>query len=39
MELFSRIAANGTAVLLVTHELDTTRYGDRVYTMEAGTLT
>jgi putative ABC transport system ATP-binding protein len=39
MELFSRIAQKGTAIFLVTHELDTVSYGDRVYLMSAGTLT
>jgi putative ABC transport system ATP-binding protein len=38
MELFRRIAAEGTAVLLVTHELDTLEYGNRVYTMDGGNL-
>jgi putative ABC transport system ATP-binding protein len=38
MELFSRIAREGTAVLMVTHELDTLRYGDRVYRMDGGSL-
>lgn len=39
MALFSRIAEEGTAVLIVTHELDTLSYGKRVYTMDAGNLT
>jgi putative ABC transport system ATP-binding protein len=39
MELFSRIAQKGTAILLVTHEPDTVSYGNRVYIMDAGTLT
>jgi putative ABC transport system ATP-binding protein len=38
MELFTRIAASGTAVLLVTHDLDATRCGNRVYTMDCGKL-
>ena len=38
MALFSRIAEEGTAVLLVTHELDTLSYGKRAYTMDAGNL-
>jgi putative ABC transport system ATP-binding protein len=38
MELFRGIAGEGTAVLMVTHELDTLRYGDRVYSMDAGNL-
>ncbi|MDR1932786.1 MAG: ABC transporter ATP-binding protein [Spirochaetales bacterium] len=39
MKLFGRIAQNGTAILLVTHEPDTISYGNRVYVMNAGTLT
>jgi putative ABC transport system ATP-binding protein len=39
MELFRRIAEEGAAVLLVTHELDTLEYGNRVYTMDGGKLT
>lgn len=39
MQLFSRIHQNGTAVLLVTHELDTLEYGNRVMTMVSGRLT
>jgi putative ABC transport system ATP-binding protein len=39
MGLFRRIAAEGTAVLLVTHELDTLDYGNRVYVMDGGVLT
>lgn len=38
MQLFRKIADEGTAVLLVTHEMDTTSYGDAVYVMEKGTL-
>jgi putative ABC transport system ATP-binding protein len=38
MGLFSRIAKEGTAVLIVTHELDTLNYGDRTYSMDAGNL-
>ncbi|MDR2344178.1 MAG: ABC transporter ATP-binding protein [Spirochaetaceae bacterium] len=38
MGLFSRIAKGGTAVLIVTHELDTLNYGNKTYSMEAGTL-
>ena len=38
MALLSRIAGEGTAVLIVTHELDTLSYGKRVYTMDAGNL-
>ena len=39
MELFRRISQNGTAILMVTHELETVGYGNRVLTMDAGTLT
>lgn len=38
MALFSRIAGEGTAVLIVTHEPDTLVYGNRTYTMDAGSL-
>jgi putative ABC transport system ATP-binding protein len=38
MGLFSRIAREGTAVLMVTHELDTLRYANRTYSMDAGNL-
>lgn len=38
MALFSRINRNGTTVLMVTHELDTVGYGNRVLTMSAGKL-
>jgi putative ABC transport system ATP-binding protein len=38
MRLFSRVAREGTAVLIVTHELDTVAYGDRTYSMDAGNL-
>jgi putative ABC transport system ATP-binding protein len=38
MRLFSRIAGEGTAVLIVTHELDTLEYGDKTYSMDAGNL-
>jgi putative ABC transport system ATP-binding protein len=39
MGLFSRIAREGTAVLIVTHELDTLNYGNKTYSMDAGNLT
>lgn len=39
MELFSRIHTQGTAVLIVTHELDTLKFGKRVMTMVSGSLT
>ena len=38
MNLFSIIARNGTAVLVVTHELDTLSYGNRTYSMNSGNL-
>lgn len=38
MTLLQRIAQSGTAVLMVTHELDTTGYGDRVLEMDCGKL-
>ena len=38
MRLFSRIAKEGTAVLIVTHELDTLNYGNKTYSMDAGNL-
>jgi putative ABC transport system ATP-binding protein len=38
MELFSAIAAAGTAVLLVTHETDNLRYASRCLKMEEGAL-
>jgi putative ABC transport system ATP-binding protein len=38
MDLFSRIAREGTAVLMVTHELDTLDYGNKTYTMDEGNL-
>jgi putative ABC transport system ATP-binding protein len=38
MELFKRIAREGTAVLMVTHELDTLNYGNKTYVMDEGKL-
>jgi putative ABC transport system ATP-binding protein len=38
MELFNRIAGEGTAVLMVTHELDTLNYGNKTYAMNEGNL-
>lgn len=38
MELFSRINKNGTTILIVTHELDTLEFGNRVLTMSSGKL-
>jgi len=38
MKLLSAIAKEGTAVLIVTHELDTLSYGNKVYSMNEGNL-
>jgi len=38
MHLFSEIANEGTAVLLVTHDLSTIHYGKHVYRMDNGEL-
>jgi putative ABC transport system ATP-binding protein len=38
MKLFKSIALEGTAVLIVTHELDTLDYGNKTYSMDAGNL-
>jgi putative ABC transport system ATP-binding protein len=38
MRLFKRIAQEGTAVLIVTHELDTLDYGNKTYSMSEGNL-
>jgi putative ABC transport system ATP-binding protein len=38
MRLFKVIARDGTAVLIVTHELDTLSYGNKTYAMDAGNL-
>jgi len=38
MKLLSDIAKEGTAVLIVTHELDTLSYGNKTYTMKNGGL-
>ncbi len=38
MGLFASVAKEGTAVLMVTHDTDTTRFGDRVLTMKAGQI-
>jgi putative ABC transport system ATP-binding protein len=39
MKLFSRIARNGTAILMVTHDRDAEAYCNRSYSMQSGTLT
>mgnify|MGYP000963932999 CR=1 FL=1 len=38
LEIFTRISRNNTAVLLVTHESDVVRYGNRRFNMNAGIL-
>ena len=38
MELLKKINEKGTTVLVVTHELDTLKYGKKVYTMLEGIL-
>lgn len=38
MKLLSAIAGGGTAVLIVTHELDTLSYGNKTYAMNNGVL-
>lgn len=38
MELFASAAKEGTAVLMVTHDMSTTRYGERLLTMKAGRI-
>lgn len=39
MKLFNQISKNGTAILMVTHELDTVDYGNSVHVMDSGILT
>ena len=39
MDLLKKINDNGTTVLIVTHELDTLKYGKKVFTMSEGILT
>ena len=39
MQLLHDIAQGGTAVLIVTHELDTLSYGNKTYSMNSGNLT
>ena len=38
MQLFRQIKENNTAILMVTHDLDTVQYGDSVYVMDFGLL-
>jgi len=38
MDLLKKINEKGTTVLVVTHELDTLKYGKKVYTMSEGIL-
>lgn len=39
MELLKDIAETGTAVIMVTHDLEALEYGNRIFVMEAGRLT
>jgi putative ABC transport system ATP-binding protein len=39
MKLFRGIAEEGTAILLVTHDLEALEYGNRYYSMDRGSLT
>ncbi|HOJ01931.1 MAG TPA: ABC transporter ATP-binding protein [Anaerolineaceae bacterium] len=39
MKLFARINKSGTTILIVTHELDTLEFGNRVLSMASGRLT
>ena len=39
MDLLKKINEKGTSILIVTHELDTLKYGKKVYTMSEGVLT
>jgi putative ABC transport system ATP-binding protein len=38
MRLFQQIAKTGTAIIMVTHELDTIQYGNKTYRMDSGSL-
>ena len=38
MELFARLNREGLTLLLVSHDLDALKYGNRVFTMDAGKL-
>ena len=38
LQALREVATAGTAVLLVTHETDAVRYGDRIFRMDAGVL-
>ncbi len=38
MKLFQKISSKGTAVIMVTHELDTLRFGNDVYRMDGGNI-
>lgn len=39
MQLFHEIAKNNTAIIMVTHELETVKYSDSLYVMDSGLLT
>ena len=38
MEAFAKLNADGTTLLIVSHDLDALKYGKRVYTMSEGRL-
>ena len=38
MEEFSRLNAEGATLLIVSHDLDSLKYGKRVFTMSEGKL-
>lgn len=38
MKLFQKISSKGTAVIMVTHELDTLRFGNDIYRMDGGSI-
>ena len=38
MQIFSRINSEGTAILMVSHDLDNLKFGKRVFTMSEGIL-
>ena len=38
METFKKLNEEGMTLLIVSHDFDTLKYGNRVYTMNAGIL-
>ena len=38
MDLLKKINSKGTAIIIVTHELDILKYGNTLYQMEDGSL-